>query len=642
MHPPSAGVIERDMFKSLKIFVNGPANPDYIASALVGFGYKRQEAVLEEGEFSLRGGIIDIFPFTFELPIRIEVDLDKIRAIKTFEPHEGKTLWPHQIAIILPFKKTASSKAAAFSENFPLDNFVDINVNDYVVHNEYGIGRFKGFEKIKTRDKLADNLVIEYENHEKLYVPTESMHLVQKYIAFSIRRPKLHKLGGKLWQGIKNRTKKGIQKLAWDLLSLQAMRLSASGFEFSPDSQWQSEFEKTFPYKETPDQVKVCQEVKQDMQQIKPMDRLLCGDVGYGKTEVAMRAAFKAVVDKKQVAYLVPTTILAEQHYQNFSQRLKDFPVNVEMLSRFRTHSQQQEIIKRLAKGGVDIVIGTHRLLSEDVVFADLGLVIIDEEQRFGVKAKEKLKALRLTTDVLTLTATPIPRTLYMSLMGAKDLSVINTPPENRLPIKTIVVEYDLDLVRQAIQKELNRKGQVFFLHNRIEDIEKIREKLARILPLSARIAVGHGQMASRDLEKVMADFLTGKVDVFLCTMIIESGIDVPNANTIIVNNANTFGLSDLHQLRGRVGRFDRSAYAYFLINREETVSAVAGKRLSAIQEYAHLGAGFKIAMEDLEIRGAGNLLGMEQHGFVNAVGFDLYCRLLKEAINTLKTLPRG
>ncbi len=351
-----------------------------------------------------------------------------------------------------------------------------------------------------------------------------------------------------------------------------------------------------------------------------------------------MRAAFKAVVDKKQVAYLVPTTILAEQHYQNFSQRLKDFPVNVEMLSRFRTPCQQQEIIRRLARGGVDIVIGTHRMLSEDVVFHDLGLVIIDEEQRFGVKAKEKLKALRLTTDVLTLTATPIPRTLYMSLMGAKDLSVINTPPENRLPIKTIVVEYDEDLIREVIQRELNRKGQVFFLHNRIEDIEHIFKKLTRILPPTARIAVGHGQMASRDLERVMADFLTGKIDVFLCTMIIESGIDVPNANTIIVNNANTFGLSDLHQLRGRVGRFNRSAYAYFLVQRSEIISTVAQKRLTSIQEYAHLGAGFKIAMEDLEIRGAGNLLGMEQHGFVNAVGFDLYCRLLREAINTLKT----
>ena len=630
------------MFKSLKIHVGGQANPDYIANTLVSFGYKRQAAVMEEGEFAFRGAIFDIFPFTFELPVRIELDLEKIAAIKSFDPREGKPLWEHQMVIILPVKKTPSARAASFSENFPLESFVDIKLGDYVVHNEYGIGRFKGFEKLKSRDKSVDNLVIEYEGGEKLYVPTESMHLVQKYIAFQTRRPKLHKLGGKEWQRIKSRTKKGIQKLAWDLLSLQAMRLSAQGFAYSPDSDWQSEFEKTFPYTETPDQGKATREVKQDMEKPKPMDRLLCGDVGYGKTEVAMRAAFKAVVDKKQVAYLVPTTILAEQHFQNFSQRLKDFPVNVEMLSRFRTPARQQEIIKRLSAGGVDILIGTHRLLSEDVIFSDLGLVIIDEEQRFGVKAKEKLKALRLSTDVLTLTATPIPRTLYMSLMGAKDLSVIDTPPENRLPIKTIVVEYDEDLVRQAITRELNRKGQVFFLHNRIEDIDKIREKLVRSLPATARIAVGHGRMASSDLEAVMADFLKGDIDVFLCTMIIESGIDVPNANTIIVNNAHTFGLSDLHQLRGRVGRFNRSAYAYFLVPRSGIVPSVAQKRLAAIQDYAHLGAGFRIAMEDLEIRGAGNLLGVEQHGFVNAVGFDLYCRLLREAINTLKTLPRG
>ncbi len=630
------------MFKSLKIHVEGIIKPEYIANTLVGFGYKRQDAVLEEGEFSLRGGIIDIFPFTFELPIRIEMDNDRIQSIKTFDPQEAKVFWEHKMVIILPFKKTVSSKAASFSENFPLESFVDINVGDYVVHNEYGIGRFKGFERLKNQEKYTDNLVIEYDKQEKLYVPTESMHLVQKYISFQARRPKLHKLGGKEWLRIKNRARQGIQKLAWDLLTLQAMRLSSVGIAYSADSEWQAEFERTFPYNETPDQLKATEEVKRDMEQTKPMDRLLCGDVGYGKTEVAMRAAFKAVVDKKQVAYLVPTTILAEQHYQNFSQRLKDLPVNVEMLSRFRTPAEQKEIIRRLAKGGVDIVIGTHRILSEDVVFQDLGLVIVDEEQRFGVKAKEKLKALRLTTDVLTLTATPIPRTLYMSLMGAKDLSVINTPPENRLPIKTIVVEYDEDLVAQVIQRELNRKGQVFFLHNRIEDIENIRGKLIRILPSTVKIVIGHGQMPSRELERVMADFMAGRIDVLLCTMIIESGIDVPNANTLIVNNANTFGLSDLHQLRGRVGRFNRSAYAYFLVPRTGAISTVAQKRLAALQEYAHLGAGFKIAMEDLEIRGAGNLLGMEQHGFVNAVGFDLYCRLLREAVNSLKTLREG
>jgi len=622
------------MFKSIKLYVGGSIERQDLAVQLIGFGYKRQEAVLEEGEFSLRGGIVDIFPFTFELPIRIELETDNIASIKTFEPSKGNYLWEHRMVIILPFKKAAISKAGSFDEKFPLDKFVDINIGDYVVHNQYGIGRFRGLEKLKYADKYRDNLVIEYDNQEKLYVPVEEMHLVQKYIAFHARRPKLHRLGSKEWLRIKNRARKGIQKLAWELLSLQALRMSSEGFSFSADTEWQKEFEKTFPYRETPDQIKTAQEVKSDMESSRPMDRLLCGDVGYGKTEVAMRAAFKAVMDNKQVAYLVPTTILAEQHYENFSRRLKDFPVNIEMLSRFKTEAEQKEIIERVKSAKVDIVIATHRLLSEDVSFKNLGLVIIDEEQRFGVKAKEKLKSLRLTADVLTLTATPIPRTLYMSLMGAKDFSVINTPPENRLPIKTVVVEYDEDLIRQAITREINRKGQVFFLHNRIEDIEKIRERIIPLIPSGATLAIGHGQMPSGELEQVMADFLRGEIDILLSTMIIESGIDIPNANTIIVNNAHTFGLSDLHQLRGRVGRFERSAYAYFIIPRGGLISTEAQKRLIAIQEYSYLGAGFKIAMEDLEIRGAGNLLGAEQHGFINAVGFDLYCRLLKEAVS--------
>jgi transcription-repair coupling factor (superfamily II helicase) len=647
------------MFKSIKLYVGGAIERQDLAGKLVDFGYKRQDAVSEEGEFSLRGGIVDIFPFTFELPIRIELEIDKILSIKSFTAYKGNYLWEHRMVIILPFsrhssyetefhfggrqdaalagKKAAISKLEPFDEKFPLEKFVDINIGDYVVHNHYGIGRFRGLEKLKYADKYKDNLVIEYDKQERLYVPVDEMHLVQKYIAFHVRRPKLHSLGGKEWLRQKNRAKKGIQKLAWELLSLQALRMSSTGFGFSLDTEWQKEFEKTFPYKETPDQIKATWEVKADMESCRPMDRLICGDVGYGKTEVAMRAAFKAVMDNKQVAYLVPTTILAEQHYENFSLRLESFPINIEMLSRFKTQGQQKEIIERLKMGRVDIVIGTHRLLSEDASFKNLGLVIIDEEQRFGVKAKEKLKTLRLTTDVLTLTATPIPRTLYMSLMGAKDFSVINTPPENRLPIKTVVVEYDEDLIRQAITKELNRKGQVFFLHNRIEDIEKLKQRISRLIPPGASLAIGHGQMNSGELEQVMADFFRGKIDILLSTMIIESGIDIPNANTIIVNNAHTFGLSDLHQLRGRVGRFERSAYAYFIIPKGELISSEAEKRLAAVEEYSHLGAGFKIAMEDLEIRGAGNLLGVEQHGFINAVGFDLYCRLLKEAVSNFK-----
>ncbi|MBU0547689.1 MAG: transcription-repair coupling factor [Candidatus Omnitrophica bacterium] len=570
--------------------------------------------------------------------MRIELDNEKIISIKTFNPESGQPLWQHSIVIILPYK-SSSTRTSVFSEEFPLKNFVDLDVGDFVVHNQHGIGKFLGMQKVQVGGASKDHLVIEYDRNEKLFVPVDSMHLVQKYIAFHTRRPKLYRLGNKEWQRVKERTRKGIAKLAWELLGLQAMRLAGEGFKFSADTDWQADFEKTFPYQETPDQIKATSEVKRDMESAKPMDRLLCGDVGYGKTEVAMRAAFKAVMDNKQVAYLVPTTILAEQHYKNFIMRLKNFPLKVEMLSRFRTTAEQNEIIKGLRFGSVDIVIGTHRLLSADVSFKNLGLVVVDEEQRFGVKAKEQLKKIKTSIDVLVLTATPIPRTLYMSLMGVKDFSAINTPPQNRLPIKTVVVEYDVDLIVQAIKRELDRHGQVFFLHNRILDLDKVRDKVAKSLGNNARIAIAHGRMPAKQLERVMSDFVNGNIDVLVSTMIIESGIDIPNANTIIVNNAHSFGLADLHQLRGRVGRFNRSAYAYFMVghNRYAVLDAVARKRLHAIEEYSDLGSGFNIAMEDLEIRGAGNLLGQEQHGFIVAVGFDLYCRLLKEAIVNFK-----
>ncbi len=625
------------LFKSLKLYLNQDIGLEILSEELVDSGYKRQQMVSCEGEFGRRGSVIDIFPVSFELPIRIELDNEKIISIKTFNPSTGQSLWQHNIVIILPYKKPSFSKKPLFSEEFPLKNFLDLNIGDFVVHNEHGIGKFAGMQKVKLGGILKDHLVIEYDCNEKLFVPTSAMHLVQKYIAFAARRPKLYRLGSKEWQRVKTRSRQGIQKLAWELLSLQAMRLASQGFKFSKDTEWQADFEKTFPYEETYDQVKAASEVKCDMESSKPMDRLLCGDVGYGKTEVAMRAAFKAVMDNKQVAYLVPTTILAEQHYKNFSARLTNFPVNVQMLSRFKTISQQNEIIKGLRCGSVDIVIATHRLLSPDVVFKDLGLVIIDEEQRFGVNAKEQLKKLKNITDVLVLTATPIPRTLYMSLMGAKDFSVINTPPQNRLPIKTVVVEYDLDLVKQAISRELGRGGQVFFLHNRISDLDKVKDRLTKFLPPAVRIAIAHGQMPAKQLELVMSDFISGNVDVLVSTMIIESGIDIPNANTIIVNNAQMFGLCDLHQLRGRVGRFNRPAYAYFMFGRNEILETVASKRLRALEEHSNLGAGFNIALEDLEIRGAGNLLGQEQHGFIIAVGFDLYCRLLREAISDFK-----
>lgn len=621
------------MFKSLKLYKGLNTELEPLLLSLVEFGYKRQESVLEEGDFSRRGGVIDIFPASFELPIRIEFEDDIVSSIKSFNPNNAQLFWEHKIVIILAIKRHASFKSHPFTEDFPLTNFIDLDIGDYVVHSQHGIGRFLGINKIKVRDKLEDHLIIEYDQKDKLYVPVDSMHLVQKYLGFHLRKPRLNRLGSKEWQRVKARTRKGIQKLALELLTLQAMRLTLLGFKYPRDTDWQEKFEKSFPYQETPDQLKAAQEVKKEMESGKLMDRLLCGDVGYGKTEVAMRAAFKTVMGGRQVAYLVPTTILAEQHYQNFSKRLENFPFNLKLLCRFRTKSEQKSTVSALKDGSVDIVIGTHRLLSEDVVFKNLGLVIIDEEQRFGVKAKEKLKKLKTNTNVITLTATPIPRTLYMSLMAARELSVINTPPLNRLPIETIVVEYDEDLIKQAILREMQRKGQVFFLHNRIEDIEKVKERLEKMLPSGIRLAVGHGQMPASQLEEVMSAFLRGQIDCLVSTMIIESGIDIPNANTIIVNQAQNFGLSDMHQLRGRVGRFNRKAYAYFMIPKNAVLERDALRRLDAIAEYTRLGAGFNIAMEDLEIRGAGNLLGAQQHGFIAAVGFDLYCRLLREAV---------
>lgn len=626
------------MFKSIKLYTGQRISIDDLLAQLLDAGYARQDALAQEGEFSRRGGIIDIYPVTFELPIRIELDVDTIAAIRSFEPKTGVAAWDHAMVIVLPVKKTHQTKLVALHEDLPIDSFLDIKRGDYVVHVQHGIGRFLGIEKIQTAEGLKDHLALEYDRKEKLYVPMDQMHLVQKYVAFSLRkRLKLSRLGTKEWQRIKNRVRSGIQKMAWELLSLQAMRMSSPGFAFKAEVDWQKEFEKTFPYRETQDQLKALLEVKKDMESPFPMDRLLCGDVGYGKTEVAMRAAFKAVMNNKQVAFLVPTTILAEQHYQSFASRIAAFPVNVKMISRFQAPGQQRAIIEGLAAGRVDIIIGTHRLLSRDVTFKDLGLVIIDEEQRFGVKAKEHLKNLKLTTDILTLTATPIPRTLYMSLMGVKDFSVINTPPQNRLSISTHVVEYDDDLIRQVIQRELARKGQVYFVHNRVHDIDRVTKKVIALSPKHARIQYAHGQMHSKELEAIMLAFLRGDIDVLVSTTIVQSGIDVPNANTLIVNNAEEFGLADLHQLRGRVGRFDRPAYAYFLIKHIDGLSGESKKRLDAIIEYSQLGSGFKIAMEDLEIRGAGNLLGYEQHGFIMAVGFDLYCRLLRESVAALK-----
>lgn len=609
---------------------------DQLSGQLIDLGYSRQDALGDVGDFARRGSVFDIFPLTFECPIRIEFDINTINSIKSFVLESGKPLWEHQVVIILPKKKNAPSRIRGLGIDAPIQNFLDLKPGDYVVHVEQGIGLYKGIERIKDKDKLIDCFVIDYQNHDKLYVPTDKLDLVQKYIGLSRHRPALSKLGSKLWQAAKSRAKKATKELAMELLQIQAARQAFGGFRYSTDTPWQKAFEQTFPYKETADQIKSTQEVKQDMESGISMDRLLCGDVGYGKTEVAMRAAFKTVMDNKQVAFLVPTTILAEQHYQNFLSRLKDFPLKAAMLSRFNKGVEQNQIVEGLALGIVDIVIGTHRLLSGDIKFKDLGLVIIDEEQRFGVVAKEKLKKIRFNTNVLTLTATPIPRTLYMSLMQAKDISVINTPPKDRLAVDTHILEFDEEVIRQAIAHELGRSGQVYFVHNHIADLEKFFQKVRGLSPSNARLAIAHGQLDSKELESVIIGFLKGKIDILVSTMIVEAGIDVPNANTLIVNNADKFGLADLHQLRGRVGRFNRKAYAYFFIPKEELVASDAKKRLNAIEQYWHLGSGFEIAMQDLEIRGCGNLLGTRQHGFIEAVGFDLYCRLLREAVNQI------
>ncbi|MBU0548838.1 MAG: DEAD/DEAH box helicase, partial [Candidatus Omnitrophica bacterium] len=627
------------MFPSLKLYKGQLISMEELLPLLLDFGYNRQEEITREGEFSRRAGIIDIWPLTFELPLRIEWEFDKILSLRSIDLPSAKSFWDHTVVIILSTSKATRTQLLHFKEDLPFKNFLDIKFNDLLVHNRYGIGRFLGLDKIKVAGKCQEHLVIEYQGGEKLFVPLEQVHLVQKYSAFGLRRPKLNKLGSKEWIRTKGKVRKGIEQLSWELLSTEAMRKARVGFRYSKDTTWQKEFESGFVFQETPGQVKAWNEVKDDMESVRPMDRLLCGDVGYGKTEVAMRAAYKCVMNNKQVAFLVPTTILAEQHFQNFKKRVEEFPIRVEMLSRLVKQSRQRSIINDLAIGKVDIIIGTHRLLSGAVKFKQLGLVIIDEEQRFGVKSKEYLKHLRLNCEILTLTATPIPRTLYMGLMQLKDISAIDTPPENRLPIKTFVLKYDRDLIRQAILHELKRRGQVYFVHNRILDIEKVRQRLSRLDLGNIRIGVIHGKMPSSLIEATMMQFLNSKIDLLISTAIIESGLDIPNANTLIVDNADSFGLADLHQLRGRVGRFNRPAFAYFLLPNKGVLSTEAEKRLVALQEYSELGSGFRIALEDLEIRGAGNLLGTEQHGYISAVGFDLYCRLLRETMEALKKI---
>ena len=533
-------------------------------------------------------------------------------------------------------------------EGEKIASFTDLNIGDYVVHENHGLGIYRGIEKIEVDKTVKDYIKIEYAGGGNLYILATQLELIQKYAGADAKKPKLNKLGGQEWNKTKTKVRGAVKEIAQDLVKLYAQRQDQEGFVYGPDTVWQREFEEMFPFEETEDQELAIEATKKDMESTKIMDRLICGDVGYGKTEIAIRAAFKAVQDGKQVAFLVPTTILAQQHYNNFVQRMKDFPVNIDLLCRFRSSAEQKKTVEALKKGSVDIIIGTHRLLSKDVVYKDLGLLIIDEEQRFGVTHKEKIKQLKTNIDVLTLTATPIPRTLHMSLIGIRDMSVLEEPPMDRVvrahepppmdrvPIQTYVMEYNEELVREAISRELSRGGQAYYVYNRVREIADVAAKIAELVP-EANVAYAHGQMKETELENIMYRFINGEIDVLVSTTIIETGLDISNVNTMIIHDADNMGLSQLYQLRGRVGRSNRTAYAFLMYRRDKMLKEIAEKRLAAIKEYTELGSGFKIAMRDLEIRGAGNLLGAEQHGHMEAVGYDLYCKMLNEAVKEAK-----
>lgn len=521
-------------------------------------------------------------------------------------------------------------------EGQKIQSFSELSIGDYVVHENHGLGIYRGIEKVEVDKIMKDYIKIEYAKGGNLYILATQLEMIQKYAGSDAKKPKLNRLGGSEWVKTKTRVRGAVQEIARDLVELYAVRQEKDGYVYGPDTVWQKEFEELFPFEETEDQQLAIEAVKRDMESSRIMDRLICGDVGYGKTEIAIRAAFKAVQENKQVVYLVPTTILAQQHYNTFIQRMKEFPVRVDMLSRFRTATEQKKTIVDLKKGMVDIVIGTHRVLSSDVAFRDLGLLIIDEEQRFGVAHKEKIKKLKENVDVMTLTATPIPRTLHMSLIGIRDMSVLEEAPQDRMPIQTYVMEYDEEMVRAAISRELSRGGQVYYVYNRVNTIAEMTTQLSKLVP-DANIVFAHGQMKEQELERIMYDFIAGDIDVLVSTTIIETGLDISNVNTMIIHDADNMGLSQLYQLRGRVGRSNRTAYAFLMYRRNKMLKEVAEKRLGAIREFTELGSGFKIAMRDLEIRGAGNLLGAQQHGHMQAVGYDLYCKMLNEAVKKQK-----
>ncbi|MBE1556179.1 transcription-repair coupling factor [Sporosarcina limicola] len=589
---------------------------------------KKVQAILQDydmtstltGKSSQAGGVSII---DGDLSAGFELPFQRVAVVTDSELFKGK-----------PKRKTRPQKMTNAER---IKSYSEIKPGDYIVHVHHGIGKFIGITNLNSGGIDKDHLHIEFRGEDRLYVTTDKIDLIQKYVASGEREPKLHKLGSADWKKTKSKVTAAVKDIAEDLIKLYAKREAEKGHAFAEDDDLQSAFESAFPYDETEDQLRSIIEVKQDMEKERPMDRLLCGDVGYGKTEVAIRAAFKAVADGKQAAFLVPTTILAQQHYETMKERFAGFPVEVALLNRFRTKKEQAESLKGMKAGTVDIVIGTHRLLSKDVVYHDLGLLIVDEEQRFGVSHKEKLKQLKTNVDVLTLTATPIPRTLHMSMLGVRDLSVIETPPANRFPVQTYVMEHNLGLVREAIEREMGRGGQVFYLYNRVEDMMRRVDEIRQLVP-DARVGFAHGQMGESALESVILSFIEGEFDVLVTTTIIETGIDIPNVNTLIVHDADRMGLSQLYQLRGRVGRSNRVAYAYFLYQRDKVLTEVAESRLQAIKEFTELGSGFKIAMRDLSIRGAGNLLGSQQHGFIDSVGFDLYSQMLQEAIEEKQT----
>lgn len=578
------------------------------------------EVVIKDRKETLQAGKLQIIEG--DLQTGFELPMQKLAIITEEELFKKRV------------KKQARRQKLSNAER--IKNYSELQIGDYVVHVNHGIGKYLGIETLEINGIHKDYLNIKYQGSDQLYVPVDQIDQVQKFVGSEGKEPKIYKLGGNDWRKVKKKVESSVQDIADDLIKLYAEREASEGYAFSPDGEMQREFEASFPYQETEDQIRSINEIKKDMERLRPMDRLLCGDVGYGKTEVAIRAAFKAVAEGKQVALLVPTTILAQQHYETVRERFQDYPMNIGLLSRFKTRKEINETVKGLANGTIDMVIGTHRLLSKDIKYKDLGLLIIDEEQRFGVTHKEKIKQLKANIDVLTLTATPIPRTLHMSMLGVRDLSVIETPPENRFPVQTYVMEYNGALIREAIERDLARGGQVYFLYNRVEDIERKAEEISMLVP-DAKVTYAHGRMTENELESAMLSFLEGESDVLVSTTIIETGVDIPNVNTLIVNDADRMGLSQLYQLRGRVGRSNRIAYAYFTYRKDKVLTEVAEKRLQAIKEFTELGSGFKIAMRDLSIRGAGNLLGAQQHGFIDSVGFDLYSQMLKEAIEERK-----